>query len=563
MKQILKGHQNMKKKLGLILLIGGMLFLGVGAVAYAQQTNLKDRIWLKQYVNLVDYEEGKVEVKAISNEKAVSFLNVDYQQTITDKINKLVKDNPYSVEEPLMILNPYSTNNGSLNVYFKSKEAAYLTYTISVKSGKYPDFTMTASNGSKETLTKKHAYQLIGLVPNEENQIKLTLYNSKNQVIGASSHTIEMPVNKSKAEISINIKAGKSKAKLTNGLYALFGHSSSFNANIFMYDNNGVLRNEIPVSNYRSDKLLFIDNCLVFSYDRNKIAKMNYLGQIVEKYAFPGYELHHDFVYDEKNNKILMLATELEQETAEDMILQLDLKTGKTTELMDFKDIMPEAYKKAIQPKDKELLDWIHFNSLQLVDGNALILSSRETSSIVKVEDIYTEPSLTYLLADKTMWEGTSYEGVAYEKVGDFTAQCGQHTVTYVEDKSLPKGQYYLHMYNNNLAFSGTMPDFDWSAYKGAGVHKKPTDSYYYRYLVDENAQTFELVKSFKVPYSSYVSSSQDVGSNHVICSGLAYNFGEYDSKGVLIRQFEFNKKTNTYRTLKYDFEDFYFNNLK
>ena len=47
---------------------------------------------------------------------------------------------------------------------------------------------------------------------------------------------------------------------------------------------------------------------------------------------------------------------------------------------------------------------------------------------------------------------------------GDFTLQGGQHSVTYVEDDSLEDGQYYLYMFNNNIGFSESQPDFSWSS---------------------------------------------------------------------------------------------------
>lgn len=39
--------------------------------------------------------------------------------------------------------------------------------------------------------------------------------------------------------------------------------------------------------------------------------------------------------------------------------------------------------------------------------------------------------------------------------------RAGQHCVTYVEDNSLHQGQYYLYLYNNNLAVSTTQSDYD------------------------------------------------------------------------------------------------------
>ena len=47
---------------------------------------------------------------------------------------------------------------------------------------------------------------------------------------------------------------------------------------------------------------------------------------------------------------------------------------------------------------------------------------------------------------------------------------------------------------------------------------------------IDENKNTFQLVDSFKVPYSGYVSSVQNIDNNTVVDSRFQRIFAEYDS---------------------------------
>ena len=84
-------------------------------------------------------------------------------------------------------------------------------------------------------------------------------------------------------------------------------------------------------------------------------------------------------------------------------------------------------------------------------------------------------------------------------------------------------------------------------------------NSYYYKYLVDEKAGTYQLVQSFAVPFSAYVISAQEYGSDIIIDSGMAGIFGEYDSQGNLIRKYEMELAKNyIYRVYKYDFSEFF-----
>ena len=163
---------------------------------------------------------------------------------------------------------------------------------------------------------------------------------------------------------------------------------------------------------------------------------------------------------------------------------------------------------------DEEDFDWMHINSLSLIGDDSLILSSRETSSIIKISDIYGSPTVDYLISSDQFWEGTGYEDLLLEQVGDFTLQAGQHCVTYETSDELSDGQYYLTMYNNNNATISTR-DYDYDSdenYDGTYSGTEGDESYYYKYLVDETAGTFTLVDSVPVTYSGYVSSVQQVG---------------------------------------------------
>ena len=72
---------------------------------------------------------------------------------------------------------------------------------------------------------------------------------------------------------------GSSEQKMEDGLFALLGHDKAQNANIYLYDNNGVNRGRMPLNDYRTDRLLFIGDDMAYSYDFNKIAMVNRLGK--------------------------------------------------------------------------------------------------------------------------------------------------------------------------------------------------------------------------------------------------------------------------------------------
>ncbi len=165
------------------------------------------------------------------------------------------------------------------------------------------------------------------------------------------------------------------------------------------------------------------------------------------------------------------------------------------------------------------------------------------------------------MIGSDHFWKESGYDSLLLNKTSDFSMQAGQHCVTYVEDNSPPQGQYYLYLYNN-LAVSTTQSDYDWkndSNYSNTYYSLKKGTSYYYKYLVDENTRTVELVSSIPVAYSGYVSSVQELDGNVIIDSGIAMSWSEYSQDGTLLKTFKTTGGKFVYRVFKYDYLYYWF----
>ena len=94
---------------------------------------------------------------------------------------------------------------------------------------------------------------------------------------------------------------------LGDGLYAILGNDSDEQDFMFYYDTHGVLRGEIPVLYYRSHRLLFDDDGLMwFSASTHHMAAMNRLGKLEKIYDLGSdYILHHDYAMDANGNIVL------------------------------------------------------------------------------------------------------------------------------------------------------------------------------------------------------------------------------------------------------------------
>lgn len=490
------------------------------------------------------------------NPKGIIY-DMDYQKTLQDKVKSYKSEKNYNLDKPLIILNPFRTNTTGLYVYFKSDENSYLKYYIHVDDSRIDDFEKIAYNGEKDNLTKEHEYTLVGLVAGMENDISFELYNKDNNLIAQKNFSVMMPEINANSNLIIKKENGSSNKELSEGLFATLGHLKGKHNNSYYYDNNGVARSELTLDGYRIDNIVFKDNLMYISVDINKIAALDRLGAVMAVYDLGNYNMHHDFIAGSKND-LLILVDDTNSDTEEDKIISLDLNSKNINEIIDMGNLLPEYKAVTVLPDGATKLDWIHLNSLTLLNENELLLSAREISTIINVKDIYTKPVIKYMLGDKNFWDNTAYEELVFTKEGDFLIHLGQHSLEIIKDNSLKDGEYYLSFYNNNTGNSKTKPDYKWP-----NGDNKEDDSMYYKYLVNENSRTYSLKQEIIVPGSRYISSIQDYKGNIIVDSGEQFIFMELSSDGDLIAKYTLDEEIwGLYRCFKYDFNNFYFYKL-
>lgn len=464
--------------------------------------------------------------------------DVSKQEKIREELEEKKASSEYTFNNMLIERNPFGTNSLSLYVYFNTEDAVNVAYTVHVKDSSIRDFGRNVYQ--EQHYQTEHEFQIVGLVPEMENQITFFL-TRKDGSTDTKQIVMEMGSVMGSEEVNLERTMEGDAEELEAGLYVVMGDGSGPLDFMYYYDNEGVLRGEIPLLGYQSHRLIFDKDSMYYSISETKMAQVNRIGQVTNIYDLGRYQLHHDYVFDENGN-MLILATDTEQDSVGDVVLKLNVNSGEVTEVLDLGDLFA-SYKSECQKNSKGELDWMHIDAIQWIGNGSVLLSSRETSSIIKVDNIYDAPVISYMIGEKSFWADTEYESLVFNKDGDFTGQGGQHSIAYAEDDALEDGQYYLYMFNNNIGISA----------------KDEAISYYYKYLVDENAGTFSLVDSFEVPYSEDAGSAQEIGGNVVTCSGTQGIFGEYDEDHKLIASYKMDVENFIYRVYKYDFGGFYF----
>ncbi|WP_286028411.1 aryl-sulfate sulfotransferase [Ligilactobacillus agilis] len=514
-----------------------------------------------QTVTTLDY--SALNIKSVSD-----IYQTATQTKIAQKIKQLEASQTYSFDKMLVLANPYLTNTTGLYLHFTTTKATKVSYTVKSKGTSTFSQTLYNPNG---TYAKNHTYQLFGLIAGQENTITITATDQNGQ---KETKTFTYTPNKLRGsdQNQLKVTKGTSKTKLSSGLYAVIGDKSLKTRNTYLVDNDGYIRAEIPTINYNSLRLVQTDNKLYLAVDDDQLVTLNRLGQMVQSYSLKdtNFKLHHDFAVDSQGN-ILALATDTKlkasEKRVEDQIIKIDATSGQVSRLLDFKDLLGDLYKTATGietlTNNKGYRDVIHANSIQLTKDDQVIISSRETSTIMKISNLTSQPKLDYFISDSSVWQGVgTYSNLLLNKVGNFTSQAGQHSVTYIPTETA--GVYYLEMFNNNSAIMNSRTNFSWANYPNSGGATTSNDyqSSYYKYLVNENTGSYQLVKKISLPYSPFISSVQTKDNNVVTDSGMTATFAEYDADGKLIQSFETTGSTKfIYRVYKYDFNNFYFAN--
>lgn len=527
-------------------------------MAQTTQSNLVNRLTSAtgSTIHILNYSD-------LAIEKMADVYQLSTQEKIQEQLLQLIESQTPTFTQPLIVSNPFLTNTTGLYLAFSTDEAVKISYRIDAQG--YPSFEKNLKQN--EEYATSHQYQIIGCIPNVDNLITLTATTQDGQQQQMQFHYTP-PKLSTTSEMNYQLSKQESDESLSEGLFAVIGNQAGEKAT-YLVDNDGYIRAEMPIVNYNSMRLVFNDQQEMFmAVSDSKIVKLNALGQVkqVLDLADTDYLIHHDYILDDKNQLIALATSKTAKKQAgyvEDRIITIDLSTQEVTEIANFEELLPDLYQKATgieeHSNNKGYLDPVHINSLQLTDNQQLLVSSRETSTILALkpdeQGIY---QVEYMMGDEAIWQGVGECGqLLLEKEGSFTSQYGQHSITYETAEDLSAGQYYLSLFNNNSTIMDSRIDISLAeiADNTAGKTSK-----YMKYLVDEKTNSYKLVESFDVPYSAYVSSVQNYQNHIIVDSGQQATFAEYTNSGKLIQRF--TQKTDTkylYRVYKYDFKNYYF----
>lgn len=183
----------------LILVICTQYVYKVGKKSYQEYINSheNDLEWVEKNISFAeDYKiGGQVQVVNMPSDLTVSTKN--YTDIIERKIKTLLIQQ-YSINNPLLLYNPYREDENCLYIYFHTGEKYRAQYFVSTESIVMQDMETLLyqdfldSNGNPYE-TVRHYYKLDSLTPGKKNHIILRIVDESGNVVEAENFILNIP----------------------------------------------------------------------------------------------------------------------------------------------------------------------------------------------------------------------------------------------------------------------------------------------------------------------------------------------------------------------------------
>ena len=470
-------------------------------------------------------------------EKKPEVYSVKYQKAAKSIIDKYKKNGKYTVDAPLLIVNPYGTNTTGLYIYFKHKFRVNTKYTVNVKeidgkeNIKGGDFSGSLYTNTTGMPLAEQEGLIIGMIPGEKNYVSVYIYDENNKMIAKAGYKLDIPESKTVTMKTLNVTQDREVSQLSEGLYSVFGldDAGRKDKHILFYDNNGVIRAELPLvkgGDAAETNIGLIDDKLFYAVDSRRFALVDRFGK-VEKLI--GLEDGAVSFGDMDLNTAIRKAVTFSKRKGNDGIYSVDILEGKSKEIINFNKLFAAYYKKGGSK--------LKFTSVQFINDNDIIVSEKNTSSVIRINNVFRNPSIKAVISGTEELK-SAYEKVFYSKDGDFVSQKRQNTAYVDRSEKLGKRQYHVMVFNNNTG---------------------GRNSFYYKYIVNEEKMTYSLENTMELPYSSD-GGNLSLNQGYLIAASTGEGgFEEYNPDGYRLASFTFKDGKNAYRVFKHSMKGSWF----
>lgn len=481
----------------------------------------------------------------------------------TKSYAKIVKSTTRTLDNAYVKVNPYGTSPLTALMIFKTDKAAKVTYTV---VGKTDNTSITNTVKGYQTT---HQVPIVGLYANYSNQVQVTL-TCKDGTTEQKTFTIKtgkLPKNLRNTKITVS-KSNKSKMEIGNNELTYINKTSE---EPFAVDADGNIRWYSTL--YSRHTFVQLSNGHLLIQNRtngnkgsyNVLSETDYLGRIYRRYRFSDKlgkssleqyitAVHHDAL--ELPNHNLLVTISGGDKYAEDVIAEIDYKTGKTVKVIDFKKLLPSSmyrnYNSTTTKGGK--IDWLHMNSLYYDQktGN-LLVSARNQDITMSINYKTGKINWIYSGKKKSSWP-KKYRSKLLTPTKGTKITGGQHDLTLLSDKN---GKLKVLLYDNNI-------DVTNGDSKTSGKYSQAV-----QYTIDTKKMTIKQTWSYgkslgKANFTRVIGSAQRLSNGNTLIdfgyknNGSQSNIIEVDSNNNQVFNLTISSsktdRTYVYRALRVKF---------
>lgn len=406
-------------------------------------------------------------------------------RAIDGAIDELLKNGKYSINNMLVIKNPYQYAPLCALILFKTKNPYSVRVTV---KGKTSDFDIRYES-SPNTV---HRIPVMGLYSDYENTIVIELLNQGGSTI--QERSFQLKTDALKGNFS-RVKVSK-KLSNTKYLYNLTLVYGGGEEGIYPYafDRNGDIRFYFtlvpktygfqPIS---GGKFLFLNKRIVRLTATNptstQMMVVDQMGRFHKTYNIEK-GAHHDFA-ETKDGNFVVGSNAIDGNTFEDSVLEIDKITGNVLKEIKIKDYL--------DPKYVDTSDWAHLNTIDYnEDEKTVMVCLRNLHTVLKIN--YEKKKLVWIFAHPELWKDTNVANKVLTPEGDNMKWFFQAHASYFIDADLDGNPETKHIiiYDNHVQKRRNVSYFD---------HDK--NSYVRIYTINEKKKTVRLLKSYALKKSS------------------------------------------------------------
>lgn len=298
----------------------------------------------------------------------------------------------YTLDDPLIVVNPYGNSPLTAVAIFKTEEETSVKLTV---KGKKSQDDITTTFDKKYT----HILPIYGLYPGDTTNLVFQLDDGT--VKTSKIKTDSINTNMDNAVVKILDSKYYNYSKLT----FVTSESADVRYGIVAYDSSGDVRYALKG---HSDifKRLNNGNIMVASSRLLKapnhytgLMEIDLCGKVYNDYIIPnGYV--NDFV-ELKDGNLLISGNSKDLQTLADHIYEVDRATGEIIYDLDIKDLLEPVIGQNVDITEE---DWFQCNSLWYDrKSDTILLSSGSLNSIIAVNK--TDKTIEWIIGNPTKWE--------------------------------------------------------------------------------------------------------------------------------------------------------------